>query len=100
MAPEFVLRTAAFHCVLINGWCTQVVVNMDALAAESAAAFASADVAFCTLGTKRRIAGSAEAYVKARIESACLQTFCRQRRRRLKRHACMQLQHHCLLCGT
>ncbi len=40
---------------------------MDALAAESTAAFAGADVAFCTLGTKRRIAGSAEAYIKARV---------------------------------
>ena len=44
---------------------TQTVVNMDALAGEGAAAFAGADVAFCTLGTKRRIAGSAEAYIKA-----------------------------------
>ena len=44
---------------------TQTVVNMDALASEGAAAFAGADVAFCSLGTKRRIAGSAEAYIKA-----------------------------------
>ena len=44
---------------------TQTVVDMDALASEGAAAFAGADVAFCTLGTKRRIAGSADAYIKA-----------------------------------
>ena len=61
---------------------------MDALAAEGAAAFAGADVAFCTLGTKRRIAGSAEAYVKARGESACLQTSCRQHRYFLEK-ACL-----------
>ncbi|KAK9839307.1 hypothetical protein WJX81_006888 [Elliptochloris bilobata] len=42
----------------------QTVVNMDALVAEGAPAFAGADVAFCTLGTKRRIAGSAEGYIK------------------------------------
>ena len=45
---------------------TQTVVDMDALPGQGAAAFAGADVAFCTLGTKRRIAGSAEAYIKAR----------------------------------
>ena len=44
---------------------TQTVVDMDALGGEGAAAFAGVDVAFCTLGTKRRIAGSAEAYIKA-----------------------------------
>ena len=97
MAPDFHLKPAA----IVKKVCSpQVVVNMDALAAESAAAFAGADVAFCTLGTKRRIAGSAEAYVKARIESACLCTSCRQRRCLLKRRACMQLQHHYLSCGT
>ena len=51
---------------------TQTVVDMDALGSEGAAAFAGADVAFCTLGTKRRIAGSAEAYIKA----GCLTAAC------------------------
>lgn len=48
---------------------TQAVINMDALTTEGAPAFADANVAFCTLGTKRRVAGSAEAYVKARRDS-------------------------------
>lgn len=45
---------------------TQSVVDMDALATGAGPAFAGADVAFCALGTKRRVAGSAAAYVKAR----------------------------------
>ncbi|KAK9864690.1 hypothetical protein WJX84_004524 [Apatococcus fuscideae] len=48
----------------LQGKLQQTVINMDNLEVEGAPAFAGASTAFCTLGTQRGVAGSAEAFRK------------------------------------
>ncbi|GLC44509.1 hypothetical protein PLESTB_000065600 [Pleodorina starrii] len=46
----------------------QATVNMDALETEAKQAFSGADVVFCALGTTRKVAGSAEAFIKVDLD--------------------------------
>jgi hypothetical protein len=47
----------------------QRIINMDNMAAEGQGAFEKADVVFCTLGTTRSKAGSAEEFVRVSFPS-------------------------------
>ena len=47
-----------------DGKLEQTVIGMDKLSTEAAPAFKGADACFCTLGTTRGDAGTAEAFIK------------------------------------
>ncbi|KAL6763030.1 hypothetical protein V8C86DRAFT_2505908 [Haematococcus lacustris] len=59
---------AQYKAEEFRGELQQVVVNMDHLEAEAAPAFKDVDSVFCCLGTTRKVAGSAEQFLKVDVE--------------------------------
>ncbi|KAK9792071.1 hypothetical protein WJX73_006917 [Symbiochloris irregularis] len=51
-----------------SGKLKQYVIDLDRLAQDASEAFAGADVCFCTIGTTRAVAGSAENFIKVDLE--------------------------------